>query len=193
MQIPKSTPFPKKYRAIASLLLSMTTLIFAYWSSHKNVPIQPPDRGDLVVATSSSRISSALVTEVIDGDTIRLKTGETVRYIGIDTPETKHPHKPVECFGKEATQKNIELVLGRNVRLIKDVSDVDKYGRLLRYVYVGDVFINKELVRQGYAYATAFPPDIAQQAVLDAAQKDAQREVLGLWDKSICSPDIDKN
>lgn len=191
MQIPKSIPLPKKYRAGVSLILSVTTLLFAYWSSQRNQSTQHRDRGELIVATSSSRISNALVTEVVDGDTIRLQTGEVVRYIGIDTPETKHPDKPVECFGKEATQKNIELVLGRNVRLVKDVSDVDRYGRLLRYVYVGDLFINKELVEQGFAYSAAFPPDISHQDVFDAAQKDAQADNLGLWNSTNCATAVD--
>lgn len=191
MQILKSIPFPKKYRALVSLILSILTLVVAFWSSHKNEPVRTETHGDLLVATSSSRISNALVTEVIDGDTIRLETGETVRYIGIDTPETRHPNKPVECFGKEASQKNIDLVLGRNVKLVKDVSEVDRYGRLLRYVYVGETFINEELVKEGYAYSSAFPPDISQQELLNEAQKSAQERVLGLWNSSICPPTRD--
>lgn len=193
MQILKSIPFSKKYRALLSLTLSIITLIVALWSSHKNETIRTDSHGDLLVATSSSRTSTALVTEVIDGDTIRLESGETVRYIGIDTPETKHPNKPIECFGKEASQKNIELVLGRNVKLVKDVSETDRYGRLLRYVYVGDVFINQELVRQGYAYSSAFPPDISQQELFNEAQKSAQQDILGLWNKAICAPTPGQN
>ena len=82
-------------------------------------------------------VVEATVVRVIDGDTIEVEidgTSYRVRYIGIDTPETVHPQKPVECFGKEASEKNRELVEGKRVRLEKDVSDTDKYGRLLRYV-----------------------------------------------------------
>lgn len=189
MQILKSILFPKKYRTILSLVLSIVTIVVALWSSNKNETIRIDTKGDLIVATSSSRISHALVTEVIDGDTIRLETGETVRYIGVDTPETRHPTKPVECFGEEATKRNVELVLGREVRLVKDVSETDRYGRLLRYVYVGDVFINQQLAREGYAYSSAFPPDISLQKQLQEAQRFAQSEVLGLWDSSICPPE----
>src|SRR4030042_2567140 len=79
-----------------------------------------------------------LVTRVIDGDTIEIEGGQKVRYIGIDTPEKVDPRPSVQCYGKEAAAKNKELVEGKRVRLEKDVSETDKYGRLLRYVFVGD-------------------------------------------------------
>ena len=122
-----------------------------------------------------------LVIRVIDGDTIEIETGEKVRYIGVDTPETKHPRKKVECYGKEASEFNKNLVEGRRVRLEKDVSDTDRYGRLLRYVYVGETFVNEHLVSQGYAHTVSFPPDIKYQQVLLQAQKSARENVLGLW------------
>ncbi len=121
------------------------------------------------------------VTKVVDGDTIEISTGERVRYIGMDTPETVDPRKSVQCFGKEASNKNKELVEGKEVRLVKDISDKDKYGRLLRYVYVGDTFINLELVKQGYASSYSYPPDIKYQSQILQAQKDAQVAKLGLW------------
>lgn len=108
---------------------------------------------------------SFLVVRVIDGDTIKLENGGKVRYIGVNTPESADPRKPVQCFGKEASVKNEELVLNKRVRLEKDVSETDKYGRLLRYVYVGDTFINLELVKQGYASAATFPPDVKFNSV----------------------------
>lgn len=92
-----------------------------------------------------------LVTRVIDGDTIELENGKRVRYLGINTPESVDPRKPVECFGKEASFKNKELVLNKKVVLEKDISEIDKYGRLLRYVYVDNIFVNLELIKQGYA------------------------------------------
>ncbi len=97
------------------------------------------------------------VTRVIDGDTIEIfldgKT-EKVRLIGIDTPEKGKP------YFNEATEKTKELCLGKEVRLEKDVSEKDRYDRLLRYVYVGDLFVNAELVKQGYASAYTYPPDV---------------------------------
>jgi micrococcal nuclease len=94
---------------------------------------------------------AAKVIRVIDGDTIELEGGVKVRYIGIDTPETVHPSKPVQFMGKEASAFNRQLVEGKDVRLEYDVQRTDKYGRTLAYVYVGDTFVNAELVKQGYA------------------------------------------
>lgn len=121
------------------------------------------------------------VTKVIDGDTIEIEGGKRVRYIGIDTPETKDPRKGVECFGHEAAEKNRELVSGKNVRLEKDILETDKFGRLLRYVFVDDLFINDYLVRQGYALVTTFPPDVKYQKLFIEAQKEARENKRGLW------------
>jgi micrococcal nuclease len=121
------------------------------------------------------------VIKVIDGDTIKLENGEAVRYLGIDTSETVHPSKPVQCFGKEASAKNRELVEGKLVKLEKDITDRDKYGRLLRYVWVGDLFVNDELVRQGYAYAYTYPPDVKYSEQFVQAQQEARGNNRGLW------------
>ncbi|OGF30413.1 hypothetical protein A3H09_02080 [Candidatus Falkowbacteria bacterium RIFCSPLOWO2_12_FULL_45_13] len=121
------------------------------------------------------------VARVIDGDTIELESGDHVRYIGIDTPETVDPRKTVQCFGKEASNKNKELVSGKMVRLEKDITDKDKYGRLLRYVYVDNIFVNLELVKQGYAYSYSYPPDIKHQDLFVKAQQEAKDKNLGLW------------
>lgn len=122
-----------------------------------------------------------LVTKVVDGDTIQLEDGTTIRYIGIDAPETVHPSQPDGCFGAEASAKNKELVEGKRVRLEKDVSETDKYGRSLRYVYVGDTFVNDYLVRQGYATAVSYPPDINYQEQFRAAEQEARSNKRGLW------------
>jgi len=136
-------------------------------------------------APANKNIVLAKVTEVVDGDTIKVDLGngniKTVRYIGIDTPETVDPRKTVQCFGKEASAKNKELVGGGTVGLEKDVSETDKYGRLLRYVYMGDLFINQELVAQGYAHASAYPPDIKYQSKFTAAEQQARISNKGLW------------
>lgn len=124
------------------------------------------------------------VVRVVDGDTIEvLIDGEkkTIRYIGIDTPETVHPSKPVECFGFEASNKNKKLVVGKKVRLTKDVSETDKYGRLLRYVYVDDTFVNLTLVQEGYANALSYPPDMAFNEEFRKAEQEAREDKRGLW------------
>lgn len=129
------------------------------------------------------------VTKVIDGDTIQVEGGKTIRYIGIDTPETSDPSKPVECYSREATQKNKELVEGKEIRVEKDVSETDQYQRLLRYIYVEDTFVNEVLVKDGFARATPYPPDTKKQDVFSKAQEDAKSNKLGLWGKcSTASP-----
>lgn len=126
-----------------------------------------------------------IIDYVVDGDTVKLSTGEKLRYIGIDTPETKHPNKPIECYGQQAYQKNKELVEGKVVELEKDVSEVDRYDRLLRYVYVDGVMINELLVKEGYAKASSYPPDIKYQDRFRQAEEEARTAKRGLW-SDIC-------
>lgn len=121
------------------------------------------------------------VKRVVDGDTIELQNGRKVRYIGVNTPETVHPNKKVECFGKEASNINKKLVGGKTVELEKDVSDVDKYGRMLRYVYVNGTFVNEYLVREGYASVSTFPPDVKYKDLFLEAEREARDADKGLW------------
>ena len=121
---------------------------------------------------------------VIDGDTIDVMIDGRifkVRYIGINCPEINHPQKGAEPFGPEAKVRNAELVAGQTVKLEKDVSEKDQYGRLLRYVWVGDVMINEALVREGYAYSRHYPPDVKHQERLDDSQREAQENKRGVW------------
>jgi len=131
---------------------------------------------------SNKNAENVLVTRVIDGDTIELGDGRHVRYIGINTPETVDKRVIVQCFGKEASNKNSELVLNKQVRMEKDISDKDKYGRLLRYVYVGDVFVNEFLVREGYAHVSSYPPDIKYRDQFRFAEQKAREAKAGLWE-----------
>lgn len=139
-------------------------------------------------ATPSARHGGEFVTvvSVVDGDTIKIEGGEVVRYIGINTPETVAPGKSVECFGKEASAKNKELVQGKVVELTRDVSQRDRYGRLLRYVWIGDMMVNQVLVREGYAQVSTYPPDVANADMLLEAQRLAREEEKGLW--RMCPP-----
>ncbi len=123
---------------------------------------------------------TARVTQVIDGDTITIEGGYRVRYIGIDTPEI-HPN--LEAFGLEAWQANRKLVEGKKVRLERDVSETDKYGRLLRYVWVDDTLVNADLVRQGLARAKAYPPDTKHQDYLEQMEAEARAAGRGMWAK----------
>lgn len=134
--------------------------------------------------------SGVLVTKVVDGDTIEIEGGEKVRYLGVDTPETKDPRKPVQCFGKEASNKNKELVEGKRVVLEKDVTNTDKYNRLLRFVFLDlgngtRLFINDYLIREGYGQVLTIPPDVKYSEQFLAAQKQAREAKLGLWGKCV--------
>ncbi len=122
--------------------------------------------------------TQAAVTRVIDGDTIEVDIAGTtyrVRYIGVDTPELGEPG------ADEATEANRQLVEGENVRLEKDVSETDKYGRLLRYVYVGDTFVNAELVKYGLAWAKAYEPDTKYQSDFEELETKAREAGRGIW------------
>jgi micrococcal nuclease len=118
------------------------------------------------------------VEDVIDGDTIRLESGDKVRLIGINTPETGQP------YYDEATLKLKELIGDNNVILKKDTEDKDQYGRLLRYVYVDDIFINKEMVRLGLANAYEFEPNVKHSSEFEVAEQEARDAERGLWTPS---------
>jgi len=134
----------------------------------------------LLLSGCISPPETAKVTQVIDGDTIIIEGNYRVRYIGIDTPEV---HPKVEEYGIEAWEANRRLVEGKEVRLERDATETDKYDRLLRYVYVGDVFVNAELVRQGLAEAKSYPPDTKYQSYLEELEAEARLAGRGMWAK----------
>lgn len=119
------------------------------------------------------------VAAVVDGDTIKLTSGAVVRYIGIDTPESTGGR--LDCFGAEASRRNRELVLGKTVMLTKDVSETDRYGRLLRFVWLDSQLVNDQLVREGFAHASTFPPDVVRAEQFRAAEAEARAAGRGLW------------
>jgi micrococcal nuclease len=129
----------------------------------------------------------AVVVDVIDGDTVILDTAggtETVRLLGIDTPETVHPSKPVECFGPEASRAlSAMLPVGTQVRLERDWESRDRYGRLLAYLHRvdDDLFVNLQLVVDGFADVLLIDPNLAYADELRAAVIDARSSGQGLW------------
>jgi micrococcal nuclease len=136
--------------------------------------------------TSQAESTPVQVVRVIDGDTIQVCCvfGDrvTVRYIGIDTPETHHPMKGVEYFGKEASEANRVLVEGRTVTLEFDVQQFDKYGRILAYIYLEDgTFVNAWLVEHGYAMVMTFPPNVKHEGLFLRLQREAREARRGLW------------
>jgi micrococcal nuclease len=126
------------------------------------------------------------VERVVDGDTIVVRGGERVRLIGMDTPETVDPRKPVQCFGEAASRRTKQLLpVGTAVRLVYDVDRYDRYGRTLAYVYraADGLFVNASLVQDGYAVAYTVPPNVAHADQFVALQRDARRAGRGLWTK----------
>ena len=118
---------------------------------------------------------TVLVTRIVDGDTFEVASGQKVRLIGVDTPEKD------ECYFTQASNRLTTHIDNKEVTLLKDVSETDRYGRLLRYVFVGDTLVNTELVSEGYALASAYPPDIAYQDTFEAAEREARSAGRGLW------------
>lgn len=139
-------------------------------------------------ATQGIEGERALVTEVVDGDTIKISNNKTIRLVGIDTPETVDPRRPVGCFGKEASNETKGLLTNKEVILQKDVSEVDKYKRLLRYVYLPldngqTLFVNDYLVREGFAKVLTYPPDVKFNEQFRQAEQEARENNRGLWGK----------
>lgn len=137
-------------------------------------------------ATEPLESGVAKVVKVVDGDTleVELDTGrERVRLLGIDTPETVHPTKPVECFGPEASSRMKELAPpGTELRLERDAELRDRFGRLLAYAYLPDgTFINRSMVADGFATTLFIDPNRAHRQDLSAAEADARSQGLGLW------------
>ncbi len=154
-----------------------------------------------VTASPSSSIETQIstaaqitvkVVKVIDGDTIQVSLNgktETLRLIGIDTPETVDPRKPVQCFGKEASDKAKSFLAGKNVTLEADPTqgEVDKYGRLLRYIFMEDgTSFNKLMISEGYAHEYTYSLPYKYQVEYKQAERDARDNNRGLWADGAC-------
>lgn len=169
-------------RIIVISAIVLLTLLTGQGESKKNSAIPQEATSSADIAWEAT-VSAVRVKRVVDGDTIELVDGRRVRYIGVDTPEMGSTQKTIACFAKEAMRANSALVEGKEVRLEKDISETDKFGRLLRYVYVGDVFVNEKLAREGYAQAATFPPDVKYKDLFLVAQREAREQNRGLWEK----------
>ena len=184
-----------KPRKIANLLFIVFNFLLVLYLAEKvqnpkniyeNIPLLKKEIPTVLPASDVKSENTSLVTRVIDGDTIELSDGGKVRYIGIDTPEAGSKN---ECFALEAKKKNEELVLGKNVSLEKDISETDKYQRLLRYVYIGEgenkIMVNEALVKEGFANVLTYPPDVKFKDLFLISEKSARDSKLGLWSKCV--------
>lgn len=183
-------------------LVILSLGLFLLWYGMKSTPevSDPLPIPEIVPqapeATTSARFAKratygiegerVLVTDVVDGDTIKVEGNITIRLLGIDTPETKDPRKNVQCFGKEASNKLKELIEEKEVILEKDVSETDKYKRLLRYIYLPLennqlLFVNDYLIREGFARVLTYPPDVKYTEEFLEAQQEAKEKNKGLW------------
>lgn len=129
------------------------------------------------LGVGAEALEEATVERVIDGDSVRLADGREVRYIGVDAAELGSDSPWAEA----AKGANIRLVQGKRVRLEKEVSEMDRYGRLLRHVYVGKRWVNGELVAAGLVRARIYPPDVQRGPELVKLQEEAQRRRRGMW------------
>jgi micrococcal nuclease len=171
---------PRFVTPLVLIVLTAVGALVAAGCSRTRTPAAP--------TAASADGGNATVDRVVDGDTIRVVAGggrsERVRLIGVDTPETKDPRRPVQCFGKEASAFTAKLLPhATRVRLVRDVEGRDRYGRLLAYVYRArdGLFVNLALAEGGYARTLTIPPNVAHVDEFVAAVRVARDERRGLW------------
>lgn len=151
----------------------------------------PPAALAPIIQTVSKDGNLFVVTRVVDGDTIVVTvpgSTEKVRLIGVDTPETVDPRKPVQCFGKQASDFLKSLLTGKSVRLERDPTqdDRDKYGRLLRYVYLDDTLVNELIISRGYGHEYTYRIPYLHQYEFKKEEYMARQEKMGLWADGVC-------
>jgi micrococcal nuclease len=194
MYKPKAVTLNKR---TITLLITFIAILIATFGAASVTTFQPDYQQEvlsvketLTIATKKpeelSKLQSGTVTEVLDGDTIKVNiSGKdyTVRYIGIDTPEIAHNSKETDQFyGQEAKSLNSWLVLNKTIFLEKDVSETDRYGRLLRYIYLNDgTMVNYLIIRLGYAKQLTYQPDVKNAELFGSGVLLAKQEKRGLF------------
>jgi micrococcal nuclease len=176
---------PRRATAAAALVVAVVLTACARGGAEP-LPTASPATGSLPSGVDT------VVRKVVDGDTLEIVGGERVRLIGVDTPETKDPNRPVGCFGQEASRFTASVVPpGTGVRLVGDVEQRDRYGRLLAYVYrrADGLFVNAELLRRGYAQLLTIPPNVAHTDEFAAIAREARAGSQGLWGACTLQPD----
>ena len=164
-----------------STILILGILLFGCTGEVTSSPEASLSPKGSITDNNRSNLVQYEVIRVIDGDTVELKNGERLRYNDIDTPETVHPSKPIECYGVEARKKNKELVEGETILVELGNPEKDRYGRLLGYVYIDDLFVNAELVRGGYAEVNSYGNPGSKLSNLLDIEKNAKKRMEGIW------------
>jgi micrococcal nuclease len=176
-----------KFKKRLILICILAVVIFVEQSKEETQSTNP--------LVAGSKIQVATVTSIIDGDTVGVMLdGDTkkIRLIGIDTPETKDPRKPVECFGVEATEAITALIEGKNIFLTSDPSQTnqDRYGRLLRYISLEDgTDIGYQMILQGFAREYTYQDPYQKQAEYQMAETTAREKNTGFWNPEACTHD----
>jgi micrococcal nuclease len=193
----KSVPNISKrnIRHVVSLLAAIGCVVYGYvQQTNMKSAVVPGKLFPTPAPLTSQSASFYPIIRVVDGDTFHVSVegkDETVRMIGIDTPETQDPRKPVQCYGKEASEETKRLLTGKSVRLENDPTqgDKDKYNRLLRFVFLSDgTDVNEYLVRQGYAFEYTYESNpYRYQTQFLQAQKEAREQKRGLWADNTCA------
>ena len=183
---------PRRFRTLqgAIAIIALLVLSLALPDALRAPAEQSTATPSAAVAATST---SATVIKVVDGDTVDvaiLGQEERIRLLGINTPETVDPRRPVQCFGKEASAFTKELLSGKTVRLEPDPSqdDRDRYGRLLRHVFLEDgTHVNLKLVAEGYAHEYTYERAGRYQEILKDAERAARVAGKGLWNPATCA------
>lgn len=139
---------------------------------------------------SKAGLEKVKVSKVVDGDTIELRDGRKVRYLNIDTPESKKVNTPVQCYALDAYQFNKSKIENREIWILPDKEDEDRYGRSLRFIFLSEAdtnsiekSLNAELVKLGYARTSIYKPNNTYQDIFYKLQKEAENQKVGLWGK----------
>ena len=175
-------------RVLIITALVAIIVIFGVWAENEIKKIRIDDfsreiKEEVVVSPTQSEREKAIVSRVIDGDTIELSDKRKVRYIGINSLEIDDKRSEIKCLAEKAKEINQKLVEGKEIEMENDLSETDKYGRLLRYVWIENKMVNLELVEEGWAEISTYPPDVKYQEELLNAQKRAKINYLGMWGK----------
>ncbi len=169
---------------VISVISGLFLSVFISWMSTEGQVLSETEIGE-------NEHETYLVSRVVDGDTVHLLRGEETikfRLVGIDTPETVDPRKEVECYGQEAKEYLEDLILNQQVVVENDLTQdaYDRYGRMLGYIYLGDVLVNLKMIEEGYAYEYTYRLPYQFQDEFKNAQARAQLENRGLWSESSC-------